>query len=431
MITIERWTGREAKALRLARRMTLRAFATHLGIAERTLSTWEMRGPSVAIRDVNQQALDTSLRLAEPEARERFVRLVTVADLNGTDMDVSDEHQTGQVQPTAEAARDAADVDLVHFASVLNQPGIGAADLTATELACERLDQDFARMRPDDVLVKIRMLTKHVLPHLRQPQTLSKQERLVALAARLAGLRAWACFDIDDHREAERWYDVAIGAAQEAEAWGLGAWLLGAQSLIPWHRRNVDRTVELIERGVYFANRGSDGTTRAWLYGLQARARAGLGDRGGFDEAFALAQEAAEFSSDRDRRHGMDFDHGALDLRYYAGTSRLLLQQPQDATSELRGSLNCLPVSHTKARAVLTLALADAAMQSDDIDQAVHLTRQALASTSHQPIMPVLQQARRIRRLVQQRHPSAGRSLDDVVQQFTDAMTVLADRAGS
>ena len=328
-----------------------------------------------------------------------------------------------------QASEGTADTDLVEFAVVLDRRGISSGALTAAELACERLDQQFARLGPDDVLWQLRVLMSAILAQLREPQSLGHQRRLVTLAGRLAGLRAWACFDIDEHSDAERWYDVAVTAAQEAEAWSLGAWLLGAQSLIPWHRRDRRRTVELIERGIYFAGRGADSTTQAWLHALEARGRASLGDRHGFEAAYARAQEAAEYSSERDRRHGMDFDQGVLDLRYYAGTSRLLLGQPDQAEPALCGSLAALPDSHTKARAVLTLALADAAVQSDNVDHAVGLTRQALTATRHQPIMPILQQARRIRRLVQQRNPGAARDLQGEVHGFARALIAVATRA--
>ncbi|MFI7543818.1 hypothetical protein [Actinoplanes sp. NPDC049599] len=321
------------------------------------------------------------------------------------------------------------DLDLVEFARVLDQHGISSAELTAVELACERLDHDFARTPPHELLAKVRMLIRHVSARLSEPQPLGHHERLVRLAARLAGLRAWACFDIDDHSTAERWYDGAVTAAQQTRAWGLGAWLLGAQSLIPWHRRDLGRTVKLIERGIYFASQGSDATTRAWLHALHARSHAGMGNTGGFEAAYALAQEAAEYSNERDRRHGMDFAHGALDLRYYHGTSRLLLQQPEKAEPELTGSLADLPESHTKARAVLSLFLADAAVQQDNIDEAVELTRQALTSTVEQPIMPILQQGRRIQRLVTQRRPAECGHLDAALLDFSQAMTTVASRA--
>jgi formylglycine-generating enzyme required for sulfatase activity len=55
--------------------MSLEAFAAHLGISERALSTWEARGENITIRAVNQAALDTSLRASSPDVHERFIRL--------------------------------------------------------------------------------------------------------------------------------------------------------------------------------------------------------------------------------------------------------------------------------------------------------------------------------------------------------------------
>ncbi|WP_373686241.1 SUMF1/EgtB/PvdO family nonheme iron enzyme [Streptomyces lunaelactis] len=55
--------------------MSLEAFAAHLGVSERTLSTWELRGETIAIREVNQAALDTSLKASSPDVHERFASL--------------------------------------------------------------------------------------------------------------------------------------------------------------------------------------------------------------------------------------------------------------------------------------------------------------------------------------------------------------------
>lgn len=118
-------------------------------------------------------------------------------------------------------------------------------------------------------------------------------------------------------------------------------------------------------------------------------------------------------------------------MRYYSGTSRLLPRQPEQARPDLTGCLAALPESHTKARAVLTLCLADTAVQSGDLAHATDLTHQALASTIHQPIVPILQQARRIRRHVQQGDPAAGNTLDDAIRQFSLALTAVADKAKS
>lgn len=67
-------------------------------------------------------------------------------------------------------------------------------------------------------------------------------------------------------------------------------------------------------------------------------------------------------------------------------------------------------------------------MQSDNIEQAAGLTRDALVVTRRQPIMPVLHEGRRIRRLIQQRNPAACGDLAEELNGFAHALTVVAAR---
>ncbi len=95
MAAVSRWTGVEARALRHARRMSITAFAQHLGVTERTISKWEAGRESVTPRPVNQEALDTSLHRSPPDVQARFQALTGVAkaaiseDRAGGDGDVS------------------------------------------------------------------------------------------------------------------------------------------------------------------------------------------------------------------------------------------------------------------------------------------------------------------------------------------------------
>src|SRR5215475_10691252 len=66
------WTGREVRALREARRMSVREFAAHLGVSDRMVSKWEAGGLTIRPRPINQAALDTSLARASAEIRARF-----------------------------------------------------------------------------------------------------------------------------------------------------------------------------------------------------------------------------------------------------------------------------------------------------------------------------------------------------------------------
>ena len=61
VVTIKLWSGREIRALRDAKRMSIRQFAGHLGVGERLISKWEAGGEKLHPRPINQEALDTCL----------------------------------------------------------------------------------------------------------------------------------------------------------------------------------------------------------------------------------------------------------------------------------------------------------------------------------------------------------------------------------
>jgi transcriptional regulator with XRE-family HTH domain len=81
--TVRIWTGREAAALRTAMRLSVRAFAEHLGVAVRTVSKWEKLGAATRPHPDTQAILDTALDLAPEPARIRFQTLIAHAQAQG------------------------------------------------------------------------------------------------------------------------------------------------------------------------------------------------------------------------------------------------------------------------------------------------------------------------------------------------------------
>ncbi|MGI5292730.1 SUMF1/EgtB/PvdO family nonheme iron enzyme [Nonomuraea polychroma] len=71
-VTVQLWSGREIRALREAKRMSIRQFAAHLGVGERLISKWEAGGEKLHPRPVNQEALDTCLANSPEEVHIRF-----------------------------------------------------------------------------------------------------------------------------------------------------------------------------------------------------------------------------------------------------------------------------------------------------------------------------------------------------------------------
>jgi transcriptional regulator with XRE-family HTH domain len=76
MRTVRVWTGREARALRRALRLSVRAFAEQLGVAVRTVSKWEQLGEATQPRPDTQAILDTALERSNAAQQMRFHTLL-------------------------------------------------------------------------------------------------------------------------------------------------------------------------------------------------------------------------------------------------------------------------------------------------------------------------------------------------------------------
>lgn len=77
MATVHHWTGLEARALRHALRMSVRAFAQHLGLAVATVSKWESKLAATDPRPDSQAILDTALDRADAPVHLRFESLLS------------------------------------------------------------------------------------------------------------------------------------------------------------------------------------------------------------------------------------------------------------------------------------------------------------------------------------------------------------------
>ncbi|HVV13394.1 hypothetical protein [Amycolatopsis sp.] len=78
--TAHHWSGREARLLRHALRLSVRAYAAYLGVAARTVAKWESGGTATIPRPDTQAILDTALARADDNARRRFDLLLRQAN---------------------------------------------------------------------------------------------------------------------------------------------------------------------------------------------------------------------------------------------------------------------------------------------------------------------------------------------------------------
>ena len=76
MDVVATWTGRQARALRSAWRLTIEEFAEKLGVATRTVAKWEA-DPSFVPALAMQQVLDAALEQVPAPVRARLSLLLT------------------------------------------------------------------------------------------------------------------------------------------------------------------------------------------------------------------------------------------------------------------------------------------------------------------------------------------------------------------
>jgi DNA-binding transcriptional regulator YiaG len=83
MTTVPRWSGLEARALREAERLSVRAFAVRLDINDSAVSKWERRNADARLRPQTQQKLDAELAACSDDVRARFERTLREAEAPG------------------------------------------------------------------------------------------------------------------------------------------------------------------------------------------------------------------------------------------------------------------------------------------------------------------------------------------------------------
>lgn len=353
MTTVLRWTGREARALRQATRLSVRAFAEHLGVAVRTVSKWEAAGAATVPRPDFQAILDTALRQADDETRHRFDHLVQAT--------------TADSRPGF-GHSDAESIDLLDRvrASDLSPGTLDGLDEMLNRFAAAYFVIPPATFR-EQVLVQRRDVTTL----LDGRATLRQRRRLYAITAGLAGLLAEVslALGVDAHLHAA----TALSFAEEAGHHALAGWVRGTQAQIALHDNAPRDAVTFALAGVDVAPAGSSALVRAHTY--LARARARCDDRQGTETALADADTAWN----RTGPGSTIFSLSPSYLPYCATTAYVWLGDAAVAQSWARQSVDARPDAQpTVGRALAHADLAIALAQSRERDEAADLGMRAI-----------------------------------------------------
>lgn len=273
VIAIPVWTGHEAKRLRTALRMSQREYAAFLGAAPRTVAGWDSKGKSATISTELQSALDTALRTAAPEARQRFEISVLGDQMAAADPDRAREQDRMPVT--------AADIAIVRdmlasLTAVDHQRGGGFARHTADTFFREVIKPRLAAPGPDSILVQFR-----------------------AAAAEFRIRTAWMHLDMADYPGARAAARGAFSLAQQSGDLAVCSWAMAMSALLETWQGDTAAAVAYGHTAVGLANSGPP-LVQAFAHGKLARALAASGDSGGAQAALSAASSLFDSGRSRD-----------------------------------------------------------------------------------------------------------------------------------
>jgi hypothetical protein len=360
MTTVDRWTGREARLLRGALRLSVRAFADYLGVATRTVSRWEQFGEGREPRPEFQAILDTALRQAGPEAQQRFDLLRGKAFTSRSEI-------SGPYDPAAAASSTPA--------------ASRAAHTDPDELVAHLHDQWHLLVRTDNLLGP-RYALGGVLDQLRLIEELlySASEpargRLVRLGSQFAESASWLYEDSAEPQIAKAWNLRAMEWANEADDSPMLAWTLFRRSQQAVPAGNGTEVVGLARAA------GRDDTLPATMRAAIAQQIAhGLalgGDESATHEQLDEAHRWAATDTTGDARSG----HGSFCTASYIELQRagcwLTLGHPDRAIQLYDTVLPELPTVYRRDRGRALSRLATALVVGDQPEQAAATGREAL-----------------------------------------------------
>jgi transcriptional regulator with XRE-family HTH domain len=394
MTTVDRWTGREAKLLRQALRLSVRDFAANLGIGVRTVNKWEARQTDITPLPHMQEVLDTALARASDGAKARFAA-ATRADVP--------ERETAQ--PSGQAVRGAmlpvvvngrlmytpvdalavaplvshADVEpLERLASAARQPSrvnpIAVEHLELVTQTHRSLYHDLSSVELIPAVTGHLQVTTLLLGG---TQPLPLRRRLAAIAGETAGHTAWLFHDLGDQYSAAHYYAIAEVAIREAGDPALDAYVRGFRSLVMGSQGQAREALGFVRGAVEIAERSATATTRVWLASLEARALASVGDTKSCCGALHWARTAIEQSCrEEDPAWMYEFDH--VRLLAVSGACYVQLGKTAAAEQTLREALEALGPKRSRRRAEVLVDLARARAQQHDAEEAAGLACEAL-----------------------------------------------------
>lgn len=238
-------------------------------------------------------------------------------------------------------------------------------------------------------------LLETVIECLECPQSPATRKRLYIIASKVAQNIGAIYFDMNNYLAAQKYYDVSITTAQEAEDYALWAIGLVRMSSLPIYSKKPQEALPLLLSARRLAETYEMPAIFTWISAMEAEAYADLHDETCCFQSLRRAEQIVEQTGTKEDSHEIKFDYARF--IGYKGLCYLRLQKPEVALSALNESaqLNTLSV---RQRSIILTDSAAAYTQQGEIEEACSLSIQALSMTDHTKSSLVRQRLLNVRR---------------------------------
>lgn len=393
MPEITTWTGREARVLRHAMRLTLEEFSEIVDVAVRTVSYWEAKGIATRPKMFYQAQLDTVYDRLDDRTKSRFEALLEEDHLNPTTLSRTTGLLTNQEAPSSSGALISAirpsTVEQIHMAATTFSTWNHLAGSVSAASAAN------AQMNWGRSLVET-------------PCPTGIRRDFHASLAHLGLVAGFINFDAQSQDTASSVFEFALHCATEAGDPHLQVKVLSHQARQAIYCNRPDTALKVLDRALQLGDLTA--TERAMLHTGRARASAKMGrvretraDIRCADKEFErsnLVQDRPWMQYYDEAQHSGDTGHALFDLAVEG-------QYVSEALERLQLAVDRHSGAYLRSKSMSALKVASLLFAAGDPHQAVAIASQSLPELSSIGSGRVVDQLHELRRfsLVYSRDP--------------------------
>jgi hypothetical protein len=353
--TVDRWTGRETRALREAARLGIRGFAEHLGVSTRSVSNWEAAGEHLRLRPDSQAILDTALTQFDEGVCARFLSALA------------------RIEPAARLGPPLSPTEIPSMTSTSGVIGGDFSAMKAFRCADRRVGGSFLYS------AVVSYLQSEVAPRLFNGDDTMSQ--FFTGAAALTEMAGWTAHDAGYQNDSRKYFLRALDLARLSDDGQLEAHVMASMSHLASHFREPREAISIAQRGRdVLQGVPENREVEARLLAMQARGSATLGESA---ECVRLLTEAeAALNIDQEGNHSpwvSRFDEASLAIE-----AARCLHEIGDHTGAQRQAERVISLrqgDRGRSRAFGQLSLSRTLIALGKVDEACDVAGQAMEDT--------------------------------------------------